>query len=452
MQRRVSRLALVAVVVVGLSGCGWAQFGFGPSHTFYTSDGTLNFENAPTATMLYNTGFGGQGSPVVVNGVVYVGNIAGLAAYDAAGRKNCVRADLYCDALWTGDTGGFEVPTAPAVVDGVVYAGAVDGNLYAFDAGGVTNCSAGVCEPMWKAVFGAVSFPASSPAVAGGVVYIGSANGNLYAFDAAGATNCAGTPKVCLPLWTATTGAAVRSTPAIANGTVYIGSGDGKLYAFDAPGSTNCSGTPTVCQPLWTAQPAQLIQSSPSIAYGKVYVAASGLFAYDAAGVTNCSGTPKVCLPLWTGETNGDMMASPAIAANRLFVGDMSGRLYEFDALGGVDHCTGTPVVCQPLGSLHTTAGIESSVALVGPKLLYVLDAAGHLDAFDRSQIESDQPGSPCGQCGPVWTHGVGSAGGFLYSSPAVAAGGVYANGTSVGIWAFKPPPPTPSGARNRPR
>ena len=276
--------------------------------------------------------------------------------------------------------------------------GARDGNLYAFDAGGVTNCAGGVCEPLWTAYLGTFTSPPSSPAVAGGVVYIGSTDGKLSAFDAAGATNCSGNPKVCQPLWTATTGAAARSTPAIAKGTVYIGSDDGKLYAFDAPGSTNCSGAPKVCQPLWTAQPAQLIRSSPSIAYGKVYIGASGLFAYDAAGVTNCSGAPKVCQPLWSAPTNGDISGSPAVAANRVFIGDISGRLYEFDALGGVDHCTGTPVVCQPLGSLHTTAGIESSVALVGPKLLYVLDAAGGTSMPTTGRRSRAEPNnSPCG-------------------------------------------------------
>src|SRR5207237_1141420 len=67
----------------------------------------------------------------------------------------------------------------------------------------------------------------SSPAVANGTVYVGSEDGNLYAFDAAGTTNCSGTPKACSPLLTATTGGVVYSSPAVANGTVYVGSQDG---------------------------------------------------------------------------------------------------------------------------------------------------------------------------------------------------------------------------------
>jgi len=72
----------------------------------------------------------------------------------------------------------------------------------------------------------------SSPAVAEGVVYVGSDDGKLYAFDAAGVTGC--TAGVCTPLWTATTGSKVQSSPAVAEGVVYVGSDDGKLYAFDA--------------------------------------------------------------------------------------------------------------------------------------------------------------------------------------------------------------------------
>lgn len=44
-----------------------------------------------------------------------------------------------------------------------------------------------------------------SPVGAKGVVYVGSPDGNLYAFDAKGNTNCAGDPASCMPLWTAAT-------------------------------------------------------------------------------------------------------------------------------------------------------------------------------------------------------------------------------------------------------
>jgi outer membrane protein assembly factor BamB len=57
----------------------------------------------------------------------------------------------------------------------------------------------------------------------------------LYAFDAGGVTNCSGTPKVCTPLWSATTGSAIESSPSILNGVVYVGSDDAKLYAFALP-------------------------------------------------------------------------------------------------------------------------------------------------------------------------------------------------------------------------
>ena len=65
----------------------------------FTSESKLDVDNAASATLLYIGGFGGRGSPAVVNGLVYAGYITGFAAFDAAGRKNCVRADLSCDPL-----------------------------------------------------------------------------------------------------------------------------------------------------------------------------------------------------------------------------------------------------------------------------------------------------------------------------------------------------------------
>ncbi len=90
-------------------------------------------------------------------------------------------------------------------------------------------------ERVWAApTGGAVS---SSPAMVSGVVYVGSDDGQVRAFDAAGVTNCTGVPSTCTPLWNRTTGGAITSSPAVANGVVYIGSADTSLYAFGLPGT-----------------------------------------------------------------------------------------------------------------------------------------------------------------------------------------------------------------------
>lgn len=67
--------------------------------------------------------------------------------------------------------------------------------------------NAGSLATAWTAPAGGGVY--SSPAVAGGTAYLGSDDGKLYAFDASGVTNCsAGPPRTCSPLWTAVTGGA----------------------------------------------------------------------------------------------------------------------------------------------------------------------------------------------------------------------------------------------------
>ena len=190
-----SLLATLAAVVATIAtgsvafAADWPEFRFGPTHP--------GLNPAETA--------------------ISAGNVGSLAT------------------AWTGATGN-GVYSSPAVANGAVYVGSDDGKLYAFDAAGVTNCSAGpprTCSPLWTAATGGAV--RSSPAVSDGTVYVGSDDGKLYAFDAAGLFNCsAGAPRTCLARWVTTTGATVRSSPAVSNGVVYVGSDDAGLYALNA--------------------------------------------------------------------------------------------------------------------------------------------------------------------------------------------------------------------------
>jgi outer membrane protein assembly factor BamB len=312
----------------------------------FSAAGTTGCSGTPKTCMPLWTGATGsfvESAPAVANGVVYVGSgIGKLYAFSAAGTTGCSGTPKTCTPLWTAaTTPGGSIESSPVVANGVVYVGSDDDKLYAFSAAGTTNCSGTpkTCTPLWTGATGYV-IEFSSPAVANGVVYIGSADGNLYAFSAAGTTNCSGTPKTCKSLWTAAAGRSVVSSPAVANGVVYVGSTNGgppdnKLYAFSAAGTTNCSGTPKVCTPLWTgATPtgADFGQSSPAVANGVVYVGSQDyrLYAFSAAASTNCSGTPKTCTPLWTGATGSDIYASPAVANGVVYIGSNDGKLYAF--------------------------------------------------------------------------------------------------------------------------
>ena len=181
-------------------------------------------------------------SPAVARGVVYVGDfLSRVYGFDATGKTNCSGTPKVCGPLWTnGVNSSIGVTSSPAVAGGNVYVGdecnfnyptqppncGNTPHFYAFDA--ATGAS------RWTAIATAAPVP-SSPGVAHRVVFVGSVDGNLYAFDAAGHTDCSGTPTFCQPLWTGSTASSVASSPAIANGMVYVGSEDGKLYAFGLP-------------------------------------------------------------------------------------------------------------------------------------------------------------------------------------------------------------------------
>jgi outer membrane protein assembly factor BamB len=142
-------------------------------------------------------------SPVVVNGVVYIGSPDGhLCALDATAGK----------ILWqykTGDTISF---SSPAVANGIVYVGSDDKSLHAVDAATGTG--------LWKYTTGGKI--KSSPTVDNGAVYIGSYDNNLYALDAA-------TGKVRQVYQT---NGQIFTSPRIVDGVLYFASYDNYVYAF----------------------------------------------------------------------------------------------------------------------------------------------------------------------------------------------------------------------------
>jgi outer membrane protein assembly factor BamB len=216
------------------------QFGFDAAHTRSNPyERVLNTTNVTDIKQLWSFPTEAKifSSPVVANGMVYVGSYDHkLYTFDAACRHNC-------QPLWSFTTGD-QINSSPAVANGIVYISSNDYKLYAFDATCRSNC-----QPLWS--FNTGNFILSSPAAANGAVYVGSGGGNLYAFDA----TCR---RSCQPLWSFTTGTGsyINSSPAVANSVVYIGSANGKLYAFDATCRHNCL-------PLWSFTTGSSIESSP---------------------------------------------------------------------------------------------------------------------------------------------------------------------------------------------
>ena len=150
-----------------------------------------------------NATIGGmKSSPVVADGVVYIGsNDGNITAWNATTGV----------MLWNFTTAN-EVSSSPAVANGIVYVASAnwggfanDVNLYALDAA--------TGQEVWgSSIYG----EPSSPAVVDGVVYITDIGGNVYALNAANGGK----------IWSGYTGLmGMGANPAVANGTVYFTGG-----------------------------------------------------------------------------------------------------------------------------------------------------------------------------------------------------------------------------------
>jgi hypothetical protein len=356
---------------------------------------------------------------------------------------------LALSATYSSRSGGM---SAPLIANGVLYTD-VAGFLTAFDAAGITDCSAAPsnCTPLWSAA--TAGFDGMT--TANGVVFVTDAEG-VQAFDAAGVTGCSGTPKTCTPLWATSTHTNTGpsflpdgGSPLVSNGLLYVpGYGDGLslptggayVSVFDAAGSTNCTGTPKVCTPIWTTTglPSSAGDvGSPTIANGVLYLANGTLFAFDAAGSTNCTGTPKVCSPLWTAATaSGPTYAAPAVANGTVYVGSWSAKLFAFDA-AGVKNCTGTTTkTCTPLWTAATSASVGGTPA-VGYGSVYTVSTDGTLGVFDAAGV-TNCTGTTTKTCTPLWSSGPGGTGYVTSSAPALANGVVYFSSTDGGTYAYE--------------
>ncbi|HEV8336999.1 MAG TPA: PQQ-binding-like beta-propeller repeat protein [Candidatus Polarisedimenticolia bacterium] len=329
------------------------------------------------------------------------GDVARTGVFGSPGPKR------FGGVKWTFKAGG-PIVASPVVADGVVYVGSLDGHLYAIDqesgkekwnfksrmpiastaavagdtlyfvssVGSLAALETATGKPKWvfaaefekrfeaKNLHGlpsaAQTIPdawdlfTSSPAVANGKVYFGSGDSNVYAVDAA----------TGLLQWKFQTGDVVHASPAVADGTVYIGSWDSRLYALRAETgelrwSFQAGEDPSIHNQVG-------FQSSPAVVDGVVYVGCrdAHVYALDAGTgrkkwdyPTSKSwviGTPAVrkgtvyvgtsdssrfmALDAKTGrlrfnfDAKAYMFSSAAVAGDLAYVGDHNGRLYAIEA------------------------------------------------------------------------------------------------------------------------
>ncbi|MBF8185823.1 PQQ-binding-like beta-propeller repeat protein [Nonomuraea sp. K274] len=370
------------------AGADWAMFKGNSAYTGAAED-VLAPELQPAWS--YRTpGTILTSSPVIVDGVVYIGT------RDENGAENhAVHAvDLATGrALWRFPTDG-QVEGTPVVANGIVYASTVRGTLFALDAktgkkrwsitkgdseDGVhrgwmyeqPNYEDGVIyqvysigerrlmaldaatgKQLWDTRLDGGWISETPSALGDGRLYVAGDNDWLVALNAkTGAEEWRGEPASC-----------TNTTPTFSDGLLYLGcEGDelvvlnastGKeVWRYSSPEESYLRGTPT--------------GSSPAIADGVAYMGFSNgnVSALDA----------KTGQLLWTHRTGGGITSSPIISGGTLYVGSSDGFVYGFDRATG-----------EKKWSFEIGAWVASSPAISGNALV-VGAWDGNLYAFTGS-------------------------------------------------------------------
>jgi outer membrane protein assembly factor BamB len=181
---------------------------------------------------LLNENAAGEGSPLVYDGVVYVGHGKLSARHDNPfGTIHAIDAATG-EELWSLDGFDDQVDAAPVYADGTVYFGAArkEGTLTAVDAA--------TGDVLWQKVIDSVGEPVQSPAVVGELVFVGTGgDGSFYALNA-------NTGDV---VWRNINDAAHFRSVTVFDRTVFVG-GLGEetmnLYSFDALTGEKLTETP----------------------------------------------------------------------------------------------------------------------------------------------------------------------------------------------------------------
>jgi outer membrane protein assembly factor BamB len=373
-------LAAVALTAAVLSGCqpaaAAAQFHGGPDRRGAYDTPTVSKPSG----MLWHFATRGPvwSSPVVLDGVVYVGSDDHhLYALDAKSGAE----------IWQFASDG-AVRSAPAIAAGQVFFTSFDGSLYALNAktgklNWQVDMQAG--SPVVRQNYDDFS---SSPLVTGGSVYAGSLNpqAGFYAVDeksgqvqwkytaapedvvrgpaayaagrvyfGAGANLIALDAKTGQEVFRFQTGAAVNYAPALEKESLVFGSRDGSLYAISTADA----------HLLWKVEldPGAWVSGSPAIADGMVFVGTAEGRSLHA--VTLAEGKP-----VWSFQARGWIWSSPCAAGGLVFVGSYDRKVYGLDAKTG-----------QEVWELETDGPVVSS-PVIADRILYVGSGDGNLYAI----------------------------------------------------------------------
>jgi outer membrane protein assembly factor BamB len=355
-------------------------------------------------------------TPVVANGVVYVGSGSGMM-YALDERSG--------DARWTVNLGS-PISSSAAVANALVYVGTRDGRLHALDA-------ASGRQKWWVPTGATIPFPwghesgdmwTSSPTVANGLVLFGGGDGLLYGVSA----------RAGSVLWRARTGGRIRAAPAVVDKRAYVGSFDGSVYAVDVVTGKQIWRYDTEGAKLKSGDygfDRRSIQSSPSVSGGVVYVGARDGFLYAIDAMTGTlrwrvdhhvswiNSSPAVDQgvvfagssdahflqavdatsgkELWKAQSEGIVWSSPAVAGRFVYWGDGPGRVHVTDRATGAEVSnfrTGSQIFSSPVidGDLLFVGSGDGGVYAL--RLGAASDAPKRAVFFDSTYLRASQIGN----------------------------------------------------------
>ena len=269
----------------------WSTDGYNAQHTHTNPyENVLNTSNVSKLVLgwSYKTTNSIQTSPVIANGIVYIGSTDSyLYALDA--QTGTLK--------WKHKLGPILTPAA--VASGMVYIGAEYGYLYALDA------LTGQLKWSYAIANGGLG---SAPVIVGGTLYYDTGSFQLFALDAK-----TGVLKWAIGL----DDAMINSTVAVSNGVLYVDLDSGHLAALDAQ-------TGALKWDVFVSLNG--VGSELVVAKGLIYVSNyDTLFALDTQ-------TGGVIWDYYDAIPNSSI--SVAVAHDRVYAG-MGSTLYAFNALTG---------------------------------------------------------------------------------------------------------------------
>lgn len=294
----------------------WPMFGKLQSRTGFTAEAIL-----PPLTAVWSydvTGGFGPGSPLVVDSILFVGNLRGeLHAVNTRTGKRIGWVNL-----------GDAINGSPAISGNlaIVSLSNSDPSLIAFDL--IDG------KPLWKKSLGDIE---ASPLVSGDRVFVGNTDGVFYCVERG-----TGDEVWKFKLLENTKRKGIRSSAAVGGTAVVFGAEDGAVYARRADDGHE----------LWSCATGDVIIAPPCVSEETVFVGnLDGTFSAIDLG----TGVVK-----WRFNTGAPIYANAAAAHGSVFIGSTAGIMYALDAATGKQQWS------------TDLQGVINSGAVVSGNMLYV--------------------------------------------------------------------------------